>query len=91
MDSFRVKHVVNEVVASLATYEALPDFDQHARKTCREVATLLLEGEAGYNRLNIAVDNYQGLRTHAERAQSAVLHAAARWNADRAHAGDAAG
>lgn len=87
MDSFRIKHVVNEVVASLENHRALPNFDQHARKTCWEVAVLLLEGQAGYDRLDIAVPNYQGLRTNAQLAECAVFFAAHRWNADRALSG----
>lgn len=88
MDSFRVKHVVNEVGASLEQHRALPNFDQHSRETLREVAVLLLEGQAGYDRLNIVVPNYQGLRTSAERAECAVFYAAYRWNADRASSGE---
>lgn len=87
MNSFRIKHVVNEVAAILEQHRALPNFDQHARKTCREVVVLLLEGLAAYDRLNIAVPNYQGLRTN-QRAECAVFHAAYRWNADRAFAGE---
>lgn len=88
MDSFRVKHVVNEVAAILEQHRALANFDQHARKTCREVAVLLLEGQAGYDRLSIAVPNYQDFRTKAERAGCAVFYAAHRWNADRALSGE---
>lgn len=88
MNSFRIKHVVNEVAAILEQHRALPNFDQHARKTCREVVVLLLDGEAGYHRLNIAVPNYQGLRTNPRRAECAVFHAVYRWNADRALSGE---
>ncbi|KAL2275562.1 hypothetical protein FJTKL_01952 [Diaporthe vaccinii] len=88
MNSFRIKHVVNEVAAIVEQHRALPNFDQHARKTCREVVVLLLDGQAGYHRLNIAVPNYQGLRTNPRRAECAVFHAVYRWNADRALSGE---
>lgn len=87
MDSFRIKRVVNEVAASLEQHRALPNFDQNARRTCREVVVLLLEGQAGYDSLNMPVVNYQGLRTSAELAGSAVLFAAIRWNENRASSG----
>ena len=88
MDSLRIKHVVNEVAASLGEHKALPNFDQHARKTCEEVAILLLEDRAGYNRLNIAAANYQDLRTTAELIRIAVLSVASRWNGERMNSGD---
>lgn len=91
MDPFRVKHVVNEVAGILANRPDLPNFKQHVRKMCWEVATLLLKGEAGYRSLNIVASNYQILRTNTEFAEHAVLCAATRWNADRASSGDADG
>lgn len=87
MDSFRIKRVVNEVAASLEQHRALPNFDQNARRTCREVVVLLLEGQAGYDLLNMPIVNYQGLRTSAELAESAVRFAAVRWNENRASSG----
>lgn len=76
MDSFRTKHVVKEVAASLEQHRALANFHQHARKTLGEVAVLLLKGQAGYNRLNIAVPNHQGLITSGLRAECAVFYTA---------------
>lgn len=90
MDSFRVKHVVNEVAASLEQHGALPNYKAQARETCKEVAVLLLEGKAGYDRLNVSItaDDHKSLRTGAARAEHAVSTAAARWNAKRASLGE---
>lgn len=88
MDSFRIKRVVNEVVASLQQHRDLDNFDQHVRKTCGQVAFLLLEGQAGYNRLKFVIPpHYQGLHTSAQLAECAVFFAAIQWNVDRAVSG----
>lgn len=87
MDSFRIKRVVNEVIASLEQHRALPNFDRNARRTCRDVVILLREGQAGYDRLYMPVVNYQELHTSAELAESAVRFAAIRWNENRASSG----
>lgn len=83
MDSLRIKFVLIEVQAGLERCRALPNFDQHSRGMCKEVAILLLQGEAGYERLNIAVNhNHQGPQTNAHLAAEAVLHASQRWNTE---------
>lgn len=87
MDPFRIKHVLNELAAFLKQHRALPNFAQLARRACWEVAVLLLEGQAGYDRLHIAAPGLQGLRTPAQLAEHAVFAVASRWNADRASSG----
>ncbi|KAJ0120762.1 hypothetical protein J7T55_015495 [Diaporthe amygdali] len=83
MDSLQIKFVLNEVQARLERCRALPNFDQHSRGMCKEVAILLLQGEAGYERLNIAANhNHQGPQSDAHLAAEAVSHASQRWNAE---------
>lgn len=90
MDPFRVKHVVNEIAGILAKRPDLPNLNQHVRKICWEVATLLIKGEAGYVSLKLGANNHEMLRTNAELAEHVVFCVATRWNADRAFSGDAA-
>jgi hypothetical protein len=89
MNSFRVKHVLNEVSAILVGFQGLPNLNDHIRRTNWLVATLLREGREGYNRLHIPVEDYNMMRTNAALVQRAVLVAASLWNQERAKNGDA--